>query len=32
MATKQDIAAMESRILDAVKQLLTTINPQRPLP
>jgi len=37
MATKEDITrietsmvAMEARILDAFRQLLTTINPQRP--
>ena len=30
MATKEDMTAMESRILDAFKQLLTMINPQYP--
>jgi len=30
MATKEDLATMENRILDTLKQLLTTINPQRP--
>jgi len=30
MATKEDLAAMENRILDAFKQLIATINIQRP--
>jgi hypothetical protein len=30
MATKEELAAMENRILGAFKQLLVTINPQRP--
>ena len=30
MATKNDMAAMENRILDAFKQLIATVNPQRP--
>ncbi len=30
MATKEDLAAMEDRILDTFKQLLVTINLQRP--
>ncbi len=30
MATKEDIAAMETRILDTFKQMLTLMNPQRP--
>ena len=30
MATKEDLAAMENRILDVFKQLLTTINTQHP--
>ncbi len=31
MATKQDLAAMENRLLNAFKQLLATVNQQRPL-
>ncbi|GCF06873.1 hypothetical protein [Dictyobacter arantiisoli] len=30
MTTKDDVAAMEGRIMDAFKQLLATINPQQP--
>ena len=30
IATKEDLAAMENRILDVFKQLLTTINTQHP--
>ena len=30
MATKDDLAALENRILDAFKQLITTVNPQQP--
>jgi chaperonin cofactor prefoldin len=30
MATKEDMTAMESRILDAFQQLITTINQQNP--
>jgi hypothetical protein len=30
MATKEDLATMENRILDAFKQLLTAVNSQQP--
>jgi chaperonin cofactor prefoldin len=30
MATKEDLAAMENRLLDTLKQMLATINTQRP--